>query len=279
MKKIGGIHTFEDQVFLGRITKMSLAVAVAGMLVAAGWFLGVRALSSGFGVEVLPFEPAAFGGLVGMLEGAGAPRLSAKLAWLISLPVAVTLSLVVHELVHGFFFKQYAPPGAHVTFGANWKLGMLYASAENIVYTRQQYLVIAVAPSIVVTFVLVAIGIGLKWPLWTMVAATAHLSGCTGDWGYIRAIRKDLSITHCEDTSWGVAFYGNDVPTMAEMPAPSAAPVAAAAAGEAPVGKSTGKLAGGERAVEKQPSKASKGDGTEEPAAKGFSVIDGGRSS
>ena len=211
MKKIGAIHTFEDRAFLNGITRASIAVLVAGVVVAAGWYVAVGILGRATGVTVPPFElTTVLGGLGARLTGADSASAHFNPLWWVSIALVTVVSFVVHELVHGFFFRQFAPPGARVTFGANLKMGMLYASAEGIVYTRQQYLVIAVAPSIAVTLLLVAVGIGLKWPLWTIVVATAHLSGCTGDWGYMRAILRDPSITHCEDTSWGVEFYGDE---------------------------------------------------------------------
>ena len=84
---------------------------------------------------------------------------------------------------------------------------MLYASAEGVVYGRAQYLTIALAPSVVVTLLLMAVGLGLRWPLWTILVVVVHLSGCTGDWGYVRAIVRNPAIAFCEDTSYGVAFY------------------------------------------------------------------------
>ena len=212
MKKIGGIHTFEDKAFLRRATHASLAVIAGGFVVAVVWWLTLGALSDATGVAMWPFElMTAFGGLGSRMMGvADVGSVQMNPLWWILLAVVALASLVVHELVHGFFFRRFAPSGSRVSFGANLKLGMLYASAEGIVYTRQQYIVIALAPSIVVTLLLLAIGIGLKWPLWTIIVVTAHLSGCTGDWGYVRAIERDPSITHCEDTSWGVEFYGDD---------------------------------------------------------------------
>ena len=245
MKKIGGIHTFEDKAFLRRATHASLAVIAGGFVVAVVWWLTLGALSDATGVAMWPFElTTAFGGLGSRMMGADSGSVQMNPLWWVLLAVVTLASLVVHELVHGFFFRQFAPAGSHISFGANLKLGMLYASAEGIIYTRQQYLVIAVAPSIVVTLLLLAIGIGLKWPLWTIIVVTAHLSGCTGDWGYVRTIMRDTSITHCEDTSWGVEFYGDECAEMDED-AEGAAPIA---------------------------------PGENSAAGKGFSVVDGGKS-
>ena len=40
------------------------------------------------------------------------------------------------------------------------------------------------------------------------LAAGLHLSGCVGDWYYVRTILRDRRIVACEDTSFGVRFFG-----------------------------------------------------------------------
>lgn len=197
MRKIADIHTFEDESFLKTVTCLSVAALVAGLLVALAVALGVAMCAPQL------FDPE----LTAMFDEGGFLRF---LAWLVGVSTATMLSLGVHELVHAVFFKAYAPAGAHVTFGANWKLGMLYACAEGIVYTRRQYLVIALAPSIAVTALCLVLGFVLGHPVAGSFVAVLHLSGCSGDWAYVREITGDPAITHCEDTDYGVCFYGED---------------------------------------------------------------------
>ena len=264
MKKIGAIHTFEDQGFLRRAAHASLAVIAGGVVAAVLWYALFEALSGATGVAVLPFElPVALGAVGARMVGANPVTAHVNVMWWVSIALVTLAALVVHELVHGFFFRQFAPAGSRVTFGANLKLGMLYASAEGILYTRQQYTVIALSPSIVVTALLLAIGIGLKWPLWTIAVVTFHLSGCTGDWGYVRAILRDRTITHCEDTSWGVEFYGDECAGMGEDGVSASDE---GASGPAPSGADGG-------------ADSSDASAPSDPAAsKGFSVVDGGKS-
>lgn len=209
MRKIGDIHVFEDEVFLRSMRRASAAVALAGLGAAALWGLAMVALHGVFGAPVVPFELGAVLGSLGNRIMGVASAQGFKIWWWILLAVVPVASLGLHEFVHAFLFKQYAPPGTHVAFGSNADMGMLYASAEGVLYTRGQYLVIALAPSIVVSLLLIAVGVGLRWPLWTFIVVTAHLVGCTGDWGYVRAILKDPAIAYCEDTSYGVAFFGD----------------------------------------------------------------------
>lgn len=46
------------------------------------------------------------------------------------------------------------------------------------------------------------------YPLLCYLAAGLHLSGCVGDWYYVRTILRDRRIVACEDTSFGVRFFG-----------------------------------------------------------------------
>ena len=193
MKKIGGIHTFEDEAFLEWIARASLAVLLAGLIACVAWY----ALSLVPGSWLPCFE-------VGRVLASG---FAGGARWFIALAAGLLLPLALHELVHAVAFKAFAPKGSRVRFGANWKQGMVYACAEGIVYSRAQYMVIALAPSAVVTCVLLLIGICAGWPLWTLITVFAHLGGCPGDWGYVCHIRRDPSIAYCEDAAWGVQFY------------------------------------------------------------------------
>lgn len=198
---------FEDEPFLRFARRASGLVVLGGVLAAALWGAAMSALHAVAGAPVVPFELGAMFGewgnrLLGVEGGQGF-----TVWWWVLLVAVSAASFALHELVHAFFFKQYAPPGTRVTFGSNLGMGMLYANAEGVVYGRAQYLTIALAPSVVVTLLLMAVGLGLRWPLWTILVVVVHLSGCTGDWGYVRAIVRNPAIAFCEDTSYGVAFY------------------------------------------------------------------------
>lgn len=199
MRKRSVIYTFEDEWFLRDTLRMSRVVFVAGL---AAVLLGGIALSM--------WRPASLDHVFTGIFATGGQGVVDALLWVAWIVVAVVASLAAHELVHGIFFKLFAPREAHVSFGANWKRGMLYASADGIVYTRRRYLVIVLAPTFAVTPLIIAAGVGCGVPVAGLVAAVLHLSGCTGDWCYVKAIVADPGITHCEDTSYGVCFYGAD---------------------------------------------------------------------
>ncbi|MFR3451500.1 MAG: DUF3267 domain-containing protein [Collinsella sp.] len=242
---------------------LSATVLVAGVLAAILWALAMVALREFFDALVtlsssVPSWVALGDRLMGVEE-----RRARRRYPLVDLPVvAIPATFAVHELVHALFFRHYAPPGAQITFGSNLKMGMIYASAEGVVYPRDAYLVIALAPSIIVTLLVIVLGIGFRWPLWTIVVATAHLSVHQG-LGYVRAIRSDPTIAYCEDTAWGVSFYGAPCRLQPRRVSPSdvrATPRAADADGSHGLGSSA------------LPRPAEIRSGTS-----GFSVVEGGK--
>lgn len=188
MNEISNIHAFEDEDFLH-------ACFVWGMVV-----VGV------FAVCLVPVFML-LGGPAD-LDAADAGGWTAVVGWIVGLAAVSMASFAVHELVHGVFFKLLALASAHVTFGVNRETCMIYACAEGIVYSRRRYMAVCLAPTVVVTAAF-ALGFAFSgYPLLCYLAAGLHLSGCTGDWYYVRTILRDRRIAACEDTSFGVRFFG-----------------------------------------------------------------------
>lgn len=63
------------------------------------------------------------------------------------------LLLVIHEGIHGIFFKQFCPQNP-VKFGMNWKSLMAYATSPGSLYSRKQMVIISLAPFVVITLIL-----------------------------------------------------------------------------------------------------------------------------
>ena len=201
MIKRSDIHTFEDEAFLKRTARLSGAAFIVGLGAGAAAVFALIA----FGVVPLDPELAAI-----FTAGDAGVVFRSYVGWFAVAAIATAASFAVHELVHGVFFKLFAPAGARIAFGANWKRGMLYACADGIIYTRRQYLVIALAPTVVVTALLLGAGVVCGHIVAMTFAAVLHLTGCTGDWVYAEEIRRDPAIAYCMDTDWGVCFYAED---------------------------------------------------------------------
>lgn len=197
MRKIADIRTFEDRALLRWISRASALAFGIGVLATAGLTTALRI-----------FMPSALDPALAGLLGVRAFSSAFMLGWLVALAVASMVALLAHELVHALFFKLFAPSGARVTFGANWGAGMLFACAEGIVYARRRYLAIVIAPTVVVTALVLIIGAAFGTPVLGCAVAVIHLCGCAGDWYYVRTIRRNPAIAYCEDTTWGVRLFG-----------------------------------------------------------------------
>ena len=198
MHEISNIHAFEDERFL------HACLVGSGVVLGIGAALGVAVFA------VLPMLGYALGGMPagGELMGLMAAGGWSVPIWLVGMLLLLALSLALHEGVHGALFKLFAPAGSRVSFGFNRETAMLYACAEGIVYARGRYLLIALAPTVAVTVLLGAIGMAGGYPLACFAVGVLHLAGCVGDWYYTWTLAHDRAITACEDTAWGVRFFG-----------------------------------------------------------------------
>lgn len=158
MRQIDAIHTLEDERFLVRMARMSVAVLLAGVGFAILWFA-----VSNSPLPICPLElNVALGPLGAAITGEPAASGWSVAGWWFALGAGCVVSFAAHELVHGFVFGRFMPAGHKVTYGGNLKKGILYASAEGVLFTRDQYLLVAAAPTIVITSLVAAAGWGFR---------------------------------------------------------------------------------------------------------------------
>lgn len=121
--------------------------------------------------------------------------------------VLVALSLPVHELIHGIFFRVFAPSNSHSKVKYGFKQGMYYATNPGVIYKKGAFSVIILAPFIFnsILFLLLYL-VGLDGQI-VAYAFIIHTGGCAGDFWYMYELLKNPSITHCEDTPTGVKFF------------------------------------------------------------------------
>lgn len=129
----------------------------------------------------------------------GLPAFALSLALLVA-------SFAVHELVHGLFFKIFGGRACHVSYGA--KAGMLYTRSSGCRLPKGQFIVVLMAPTVVVSVLFAWAGMALMMEADLAVCAILHLSGCVGDWEMVRAIVSTPGVTMVEDTECGVRLLG-----------------------------------------------------------------------
>lgn len=100
---------------------------------------------------------------------------------LILLFLSTALVLLVHEWVHGITMQAY---GARPKYGIIWKGLMFYASAPGYAFRRNQYLVVALAPLVVLSLlaclgILLLAGSPIVWMM--PVYAVTNGGGSIGD--------------------------------------------------------------------------------------------------
>jgi len=95
--------------------------------------------------------------------------------------VGILLALVLHELTHGLVMQTY---GAKPKYGILWKGPMLYATSPGYAYRRNDYVVIALAPFVLIS-ALVILGMwllqGTLWVLLLGLCGIFNASGAIGD--------------------------------------------------------------------------------------------------
>lgn len=181
-RTLGDIDFFGDDALRQRLVRASAwlliggaALAVALSVVAgAGVIEEMRALPGDWGAAMWPLAMAALS----------------------------VVALPVHELVHALFMRVLGGPGTRVSFG--YQAGMLYAGCPGLVLSKPRFVVVLLAPAVLVTAALLGLGLALGYPFMTLWAAVLHLSGCSGDILAAGAILRERACTHCRDTERGV---------------------------------------------------------------------------
>lgn len=122
--------------------------------------------------------------------------------FIVALAVFVPL-VVLHELIHGLFFKAFQPE-AKVRFG--FKNGMAYATSPGTLYTPGQFAWISAAPFVILStigFVCLTF-----FPFhWLMLVLVIHASACTGDFYWLYLIAISPKNTLIEDTDKGMTIW------------------------------------------------------------------------
>ncbi len=117
--------------------------------------------------------------------------------------------LVIHEGIHGIFFKVFQPKNK-VKFGFKLKSLMAYATSPGSIYSRGQMLVIGLAPFVVISLALsILMALRVISPAFFVFLAAIHAAGCIGDfyYAYLLLFPYGKMEIRVEDTLSGLRIY------------------------------------------------------------------------
>jgi len=116
----------------------------------------------------------------------------------------------IHEAVHGAAMAVFGarPQFGVMTIGGSILGAAFYATAPGHVFSRRQYLVVSLAPTVVVSVAgLVACLSPVAQYAWLPFAV--HFTGCVGDLDIARRVYSQPADTRCEDLRDGVRFWSH----------------------------------------------------------------------
>lgn len=121
------------------------------------------------------------------------------------------LLLPVHEYIHVWAYKSQG--AQHTSFDANLKKFYFLAVADHFVASRKEFQIVALAPFVVITSVLLVLFF-FTGPLWTMTVLgvfLTHTAFCSGDFGLLSyfEVHKGQEVVTYDDRANKVSyFYG-----------------------------------------------------------------------
>jgi hypothetical protein len=120
---------------------------------------------------------------------------------------AILLTLVFHELIHGLTMQIF---GAKPKYGIIWKGMMFYATSPGYAFHRNNYLVIALAPFVCIS-ILVILGMwllqGTLWVVLLGVCGTINASGAIGDMWMTMIVLRHATTAHVIDERDGIRVF------------------------------------------------------------------------
>ena len=124
-----------------------------------------------------------------------------------SVLIAIVLIVILHELVHGLFMRIF---GARPKYGVLWKGLMFYATSPEYAYQRNNYVLIALAPFIFIS-ILVILGMwllqGTLWVALLGVCGIVNASGAVGDMWITMIILRFAATAYVIDERDGVRVF------------------------------------------------------------------------
>jgi hypothetical protein len=134
--------------------------------------------------------------------------------------MGIILTLALHELIHGLTMSLF---GASPKYGIIWKGMMLYATSPGYAYSRNNYVIIALAPFILIS-ILVVLGMwGLQGTLWVAllgICGVINASGAIGDMWITAIVLRYPATAYVMDERDGARVFSLAPPARAGVPKP-----------------------------------------------------------
>lgn len=127
---------------------------------------------------------------------------------LLGMAAAVVGLVVMHEGIHGLAMLPFgARPSFGMGVGGGGFLPYVYTTAPGHLFTRTGYLVVAVAPTLLLNVVAVALVGWTPFGGWLVVPAAFHLAGCVGDWWLVAVAGRQPAGSRYEDLHDGLRIH------------------------------------------------------------------------
>lgn len=127
---------------------------------------------------------------------------------LLGMAAAVVGLVVSHEGIHGLAMLPFgARPSFGVGVGGGGFLPYVYTTSPGHLCTRTGYMVVALAPSLLLIVVTVALVGWAPFGGWLAVPAAFHLGGCVGDWWLVTVAGRQPAGSRFEDLHDGLRIH------------------------------------------------------------------------
>ena len=131
--------------------------------------------------------------------------------------VGVVLTFVLHELTHGLTMQVF---GAKPKYGIMWQ-GFLYATSPGHAYRRNNFVIIALAPFIFLS-ILVVLGMwllqGTLWVVLLGLCGAVNASGAIGDMWITMVVLRYPATAYVMDERDGMRVFSLAPPARAGVP-------------------------------------------------------------